>query len=223
MLCCGLGRAEGAIGSLARGEAKPANAAVLSEMNGKRVAVQTGTISGDVAKRVLPDVELSYYNTQTDAMAALRAGKADAWATDEPAARYLLSENDDLRVADRLDTNELAAVFPRNEKGQALCRKFSAFVDELWANGGMDEIQNNWFGADESKWFVLDYEALPDINGTLIMAVDTTLLPFAYVKDNRVVGFDVDIAARFCAVNGYRLEVTSMNFDGVLPSVQTGK
>ena len=132
MLCCGIGRAEGAIGSLARGEAKPANADVLSEMNGKRVAVQTGTISGEVAKRVLPDVELNYYNTQTDAMAALRAGKADAWATDEPAARYLLSENDDLRVADCLDASELAAVFPRNEAG----RRSAGSTARLWTNCG---------------------------------------------------------------------------------------
>ena len=43
------------------------------------------------------------------------------------------------------------------------------------------------------------------------------------MKDNRVVGYDVDIAARFCQANGYRLEVVPMDFGGLLPAVQTGK
>ena len=87
----------------------------------------------------------------------------------------------------------------------------------------MAEIDAAWFGLDEGARTVMDYEALPDTNGTLRMALDTSILPFAYVKDNRVVGYDVDIAARFCQANGYRLEVVPMEFGGVLPAVQTGK
>ncbi len=55
------------------------------------------------------------------------------------------------------------------------------------------------------------------------MAVDATIPPFAFVKDGRVVGYDIDIAARFCKENGYRLDITQMTFDSVLAAVQTGK
>ena len=87
----------------------------------------------------------------------------------------------------------------------------------------MAEIDAVWFGTDEEKRTVFDYTALPDINGTLRMAVDATIPPFGFVKDGRVVGYDVDIAARFCKVNGYRLDITQMTFDSVLAAVQTGK
>ena len=193
------------------------------DLTGKRIAVQTGTISGEVTQSVVPNVLLDYYNSQTDAMTAVKQGKADAWATDEPMARFMLIENTELYIADQMDTSEVAAVFARTDKGQTLCNQYSAFVDELWADGTMEVIQDVWFGADEDKRTVLDYESLPAINGTLRIAVDTSIVPFAYVKDNRVLGYDVDIAARFCEANGYRLEVVPMSFDGVLPSVQTGK
>ena len=194
------------------------------DLEGKCVAVQTGTISGEVALSVIPDLEVNYFNTQTDCLAALRAGKVDAWASDEPMIRFLMIDNPDLIMyGDKLDESSLAAVFAKSSKGQALCDEYSAFVDELWENGTMAEIDAAWFGADEDKRTVPDYENLPATNGTLSMAVDTSLLPFAYVKDNRIVGYDVDIAARFCEKNGYRLQVEQMDFAGILPAVQSGK
>ena len=196
----------------------------FAAMSGKTVAVQTGTISGEVAMSVIPDIQVEYFNSQTDCLAALRAGKVDAWCSDEPVVRFLMIDNRDLIMyGDKLDESSIAAVFAKTDEGQALCDQYSAFVDGLWADGTMAEIDAVWFGTDGDKCAVLDYEALPDTNGTLRMAVDTSMIPFAMVKDNRVVGYDVDIAARFCESNGYGLEVVPMSFDGILPSVQTGK
>ena len=195
------------------------------QLSGKRIGVQTGTVSGDVAERVLQDISVQFFNSQTDVLTALRSKKIDAWCTDEPILRFVAIEAPDLLVLDeRLDISELAAVFQKSEKGQALRDQYSAFVDRLWEDGTMrDEIDSVWFGTDEEKRTVLDYESLPDPNGTLRLAVDPSVPPFSMMKENRVVGYDVDIAARFCQANGYRLEVVPMVFDGVLSSVQTGK
>ena len=196
----------------------------FAQFAGKTIGVQTGTISGEVATAVIGDVELSYFNTQTDILSALRARKIDAWCTDEPILRYVSIENTDLKLlADKLDSSSLAAVFPKTAAGQALRDEYSAFVEACWADGTMQEIDGKWFGGDESLYTVLDYEALPDTNGTLRMALDTSILPFAFVKDGRVVGYDVDIAARFCEKSGYKLEIMPMDFNGVLPSLQSGK
>ena len=192
--------------------------------NGKRVAVQTGTISGEVALSVIPDLEVNYFNTQTDCLAALRAGKVDAWCYEEPGIRFLMIDNKDLAIyGGKLDESSLAAVFAKTAKGQELCDEYNTFLEEIWADGTMAEIDDIWFGTDDGKRTVLDYEALSDTNGTLRMAVDASILPFAYVKDNRVVGYDVDIAARFCQARGYRLEVVPMDFAGILPAVQSDK
>ena len=196
----------------------------LDALNGKRVGVQTGTICGPLVEAAVANAQVSYFNSQTDLLAALKARKIDAWCHDEPVIRFLSIDNPEVKILDGyLAESNLAAIFPKTEAGQTLRDQYSAFVEKLWADGTMREIDGIWFGTDEGKRTVLDYEALPASNGTLRMAVDTSTLPFAYVKENRVVGYDVDIAARFCQEYGYRLETVQMSFDGVLAAVQSGK
>ena len=55
------------------------------------------------------------------------------------------------------------------------------------------------------------------------MAVDTGRMPFAYVKDNKITGYDIELVSRFCKAMGYGLEVYSMDFGGILGSIKTGK
>ena len=195
----------------------------LASLEHATAAVTTGSINGEVAQAVLPDIKLEYFNNQTDCLTALKDGKVDFWPADEPIARYLLITNKDLQIAGKLDNSSLAAVFPKSDAGQALCEQYSAFVDGLWADGTMAEIDAIWFGTDEDKKTVLDFASLPDTNGTLRMATDTAAPPFSYIKDNRLVGYDVDIAARFCEAYGYRLEAVPMEFGGILPAIKSGK
>ncbi len=55
------------------------------------------------------------------------------------------------------------------------------------------------------------------------MAAFTATVPFAYIKDGKPAGIDVDLVARFCAEYGYRLEIMQMDFAAILPAVLTGK
>ena len=196
----------------------------FSALAGKRIAVQTGTTGGHLVEANIPNAKIIYYDSQTDCLVALQKNKADAWCSEKPTVQYMMIDNPDLALLDgKLDENEFAAIFPKTEAGQALRNQYSAFAEKLWADGTMQEIHDTWFGSDEEKRDVLDYEALPDFNGTLYMALDSSLVPFAYVKNSRVIGYDVDIAARFCQEYGYRLKIVQLKFDGVLASVQSGK
>ena len=196
----------------------------LDDLDGKRIGVQTGTISGALVEGRLPGAQVDYFNTVIDVLAAMNTGKVDGGCMDEPTLRYLQIENPQLMILEEyLAESNLAAVFPRTEAGQALCDRYTEFLEKLWADGTMSEIDRVWFGADEAKRTVMDYESLPSVNGTLRMAVDLSMLPFTYMKDNRIVGYDVDVAARFCQAYGYGLEIMPMDFGGILPAVQSGK
>ena len=176
----------------------------IDEADGKRFAALTGTISGQLIENRYPNAQVSYFETQADSVAALMTGKVDLWASDEPVVRFLQIENPAIKILDGyLAESNLAAVFAKTEAGKALCDQYSAFVDSLWADGTMKEIDDIWFGADDSKRTVLDYEHLPAPNGTLRMAADLIHPPFAYMKDGRAVGYDLDVAARFCEASGY--------------------
>ena len=198
-------------------------AADFSRFSGLRIGVQTGTISGDVAEAMIPEIELRYFNTQTDVLAALRARKVDAWACELPTLQFVAASNSDLKIETMLDHTDLAALFARSDRGQALRDQYSAFVEKLWADGTMEEIREKWFSGDESRYTLPVYEALPAVNGTLRMALDPALPPFTFVLNGDEVGYDVDIAARFCEANGYALKIVPMDFNGVIASVQSGK
>ena len=194
------------------------------DLNGKRIGVQTGTLCGPVTKEKYPEAEMHYYNNQTDLFMALRSKKIDAMVSEVPTLIFAAIDNPDIRMLDvTLGETALAAIFPKTEAGQALRDRYSEFVEKLWTDGTMKEIDAIWFGTDDAERTVLDYESLPDTNGTLRMAADPTLVPYVMIKDYRVVGYDVDIAARFCQEYGYRLEVVPMSFDGVLNAVAGGK
>ena len=197
----------------------------FSDLENKRLGAATGSIQIQQLEKRFPNAELFYFSTTVDMLNALRANKIDAFCEPDPVVRYLIMENPDVTYLDEKlgDGMKEAAVFPKTEKGQALCDKFNAYIREIRQNGVYDEIQNTWFGPDDSKRVVPDFYNLPATNGTLRMAADTALIPYVFIKDEKPVGIDVDIAVRFCKEQGYRLEILPMDFSGIIPAVVTGK
>ncbi|MBQ7154475.1 MAG: ABC transporter permease subunit [Synergistaceae bacterium] len=196
----------------------------INDLAGKRIGVQTGTTNDKAAAKAIPDVRIDYFESFADILVALRLGKIDAACLALNAARFALLSNEDLVVLDKpLAELDAAPIFAKTEEGRKLCDKFNDFIKAQWDNGTFQRMDTVWFGKDESKRTVKDYSNLPATNGTLKMAVDTTLAPFAYVKDNRIVGYEVEMAVKFCEENGYGLEVVPMNFGALIPAVKSGK
>ena len=205
-------------------EEKQINDPDYAQYDGKRIGVVTGSTGGPAVEEKLPNAKISYFDSVPDLLTALRSQKVDAIAATESILKFVQMEGENITVTDdHLISTEIAALFPKTEKGQKLEAQYSEFVKKLWDDGTIDEINSIWFGEDESKKTVLDYENLPDTNGTLTMAVDTGIAPFVYLKNGKIVGYDVDIAARFCEAYGYRLTIQNMSFPAIIPSVVSGK
>ena len=97
-------------------------------------------------------------------------------------------------------------------------------MQKLWDKGVISQLTDKWITSENDSLRVSeDYSKLPAVNGTLRMAADSGFIPFSYVKDNRITGYDVDIAIMFCKEKGYALEVLPMTFAGVLASLKAGK
>ena len=208
-------------------EEAPSSHAVLhdiSDLAGKKVAVVTGTVTPAVTKENVPTAELVYFENVTDTLTALKAGKVDAICTTIAIARFMMIDNDDItQLGGNLTYGDLAPIFPKNEKGRKLCDQYSEFIKPLWDNGTIQKVDEKWFGKDESKRVIDDYSSLPNPNGTLKLAVDLSMAPFAYMKNGKIVGYDVDLAVMFCKTEGYGLEVVPMSFGAMIPALQSGK
>lgn len=55
------------------------------------------------------------------------------------------------------------------------------------------------------------------------MATEAVYPPFQYVNEGKIVGYEIDLAIRFCEKYGYKLELKNMSLDSILPAIQSGK
>jgi len=61
------------------------------------------------------------------------------------------------------------------------------------------------------------------VRGVLKIATDATYPPFEYLENDKLVGFDVEIAQELGKELGVKVELTSMEWSGVFAAVETGK
>ena len=201
------------------------SALTQEQLKDKRIGVMTGSVQVMQVEKLFPNAKLFYFNSDVDMLSALRAGKIDAYASAIANVKYMMAENPDLMFLEEGigETMDIGAVFPKTDKGRELCAEFNAFLSKIKENGVQEEIQNAWFGVDESRRLAPDLESLKATKGTLRMATDATIVPFVYLINGEPAGIDIETVYRFCEEYGYGLQVVQMDFSGIIPSVLTGK
>lgn len=60
-------------------------------------------------------------------------------------------------------------------------------------------------------------------DGKLVMATNAEFPPYEYIEGGEVVGIDVEIAQAIAKEMGKELSIENMNFDSIIPAVQSGK
>lgn len=195
-----------------------------SQLAGKRIGAMTGTLNPEIAKENVPTAKIVQFDNMSDTLIALKTHKIDAICTALPVARSMMLENDDIAYCgEQLTYLDVSPIFPKTEKGKKLCNQYSDFIKPLWEDGTIQQLDAKWFSKDDSKKFVEDYSSLPSPNGTLKMAVDLSIVPFVYMKDGKITGYDIDCAVKFCKAYGYGLEIVPMQFGAIIPALQSGK
>jgi len=191
---------------------------------GKTIAALTGTIHSETISYMLPESKISFYNNVDDIAEALENGEIDGYVDDEPTARMYIDKYDGQYIVGNLETCNYAFAFPKDsEKSETLIAQMNAFLSDLKKSGDLEKIDAIWFGDDESKK-VVNTASLTGKNGILNFAISSeTAGVFAYEKDGEYVGYDVDIAVRFCERYGYGINIVDSNFSVMLASIAGGR
>lgn len=196
----------------------------LSELNksGVKIGIQTGSAFDEMVAEFFPNVAMQYFNTNTDMANLVAQGTLDALIVDEPVAQSLCANIAGIGyLSDYLESANFAVAFPKTEKGAALRKQMNEFFEKVKTDGRMSAWQSVWFGDDEGKK-TIDLSRLTAKNGTLRLATNAEYPPFEYIKDGKIVGYDIACAVEFCFEYGYGLEINDMNFDAVIPSLVAG-
>ena len=194
------------------------------DYNGKRLGVIVGPIMENVAKQFFPDSEYLLFNGYPECIAALMSKKIDGYLADEPEMKSTHAEQPDIDyIHERLTENDYCFAFRKNDpESAALCRELNDFLARSRENGTMQELDAIWFGNDEDRK-VVNMDDLTGTNGTVRVVTTATDMPYSYIKDEKNVGYDIDLVVRFCRDRGYALELGDVDFAGRIPAIESGK
>jgi polar amino acid transport system substrate-binding protein len=111
-----------------------------------KIGVATGTTTYTLLKKDVGGNNIAVFNSNDDAVLALKTGQVDAVATDLPTAFYLAGAQIDNGVvsgqfADTSGGDKFGIVLPKDSPNTA---KVSAAVDELRSSGELDTITKKW-------------------------------------------------------------------------------
>lgn len=194
----------------------------LDDLEGKKLIIFSGTNSDTLSEQQWGDPEFVYVQTAPDMIVALKSKKGDAIITDYAYAKYIVSQEEGLAlINESLEDQDLGFAFAKNSQGAKFQKEFNDFIYSF-KDGELEEILDMWCDVNSEKP-VLDLSKLDGKNGTFRFATDPTAPPTDYKENGNYAGYEIDLIYRFCKQYGYKLQITDLSFDGLLPSLVSGK
>ena len=193
----------------------------LSDLEGKTIGFNVGTVDDLTVAGKIRDMHPMYFNSVTDRLAALQSGRIDATVGGEPAMRRAARQHTSLAVIpEPIAFSDYGYAF---KKGSPLTHKFDSVLKELEADGTLAAAWEKWVVSDSSEKTVPG-QTWPGKNGVLRYWTRSDSEPICYIgKDNQVLGYEPDILLKIAEKLDMRVEITTANFDALMPSLQTGK
>jgi polar amino acid transport system substrate-binding protein len=167
-----------------------------------------------------PKATILQYKSLPDILLAVRSGKIDAAIyTRETLIELLRSDSEFGLLGDSLQSYPIGMGF--NKANDLLREQFNAFLKQIKSNGDFEDMVNRWIKNGSTK--------MPEIsnsgaNGVLVVGIVSDKgLPFAVIRDNKLIGFDIELAERFGAYLGQKVQYADMEFGNLIDAVSAGK
>lgn len=194
----------------------------IDQLSNKEFAVPTGTAADTLVLSKFSDAKFKYFNSVLDAALAVKAGKADAAAYDEPILKNIAGKVAGLTVLPGMITNDHYGFAVQLGKDE-LKKKIDHVVSELRNNGTYEAMLLRWLPKKGVP------AAMPQIkstgsNGILKLGTAAVTEPFSFIDgSHQVVGFDIELAGYVAQQLGMTLEVVNMDFGAIIPALISGK
>ena len=191
------------------------------DLAGAKVGMVTGATFDGILREKCPDVrQILYFSSTSDMIAALRAGKIDAFINSNAVGTLLSGRFGDLALfPEVLDDYEIGIALP---KGSDLTSELSAITERMRDDGMADELWAKWTAGDDGDKTV-PKQTWPGKNGTLRVAACQSLEPVSYLGHGQLLGFDIEILLIAAEELDVHLDFKPMEFGDVLSYLESGK
>lgn len=198
----------------------------VDDLSGRVIGVQLGT-TGDTY--VTDDYEndeagskVERFSKGADAIQSLKLGKIDAVVIDIQTAKAFVDVNNDLKILEEEFADEDYAICIAKNNPE-LTAAINQALEELKADGTLNNIVNNYIGENAGKTPYVSPENTDRSSGTLTMATNAYFPPYEFYENGKVVGIDADMAQALADKLGKKLVIEDMEFDSIITAVQSGK
>jgi polar amino acid transport system substrate-binding protein len=194
----------------------------LGQLEGKQFAVPSGTVADKLVQSKFPEAKFKYYDTALDACLAVKDGKADAAAYDQPILKNIAAKYDGLTVLSEMITTDNYGFAVALDKPD-LKAAIDQVVQELKDNGTYADMTKRWL-PDKGDPAAMPVIKLGGTNGVLKFGTAAVTEPFSFLDASKnVVGFDVELATHVAQKLGMSLQVVNMDFGQMIPALQAGQ
>lgn len=223
------------------------NAKSIADLAGAKIAAQTGTFHADALEQI-PNVQASTYPEFSDLLTALKSGAIDGYVAEEPTAFSVCASNDDLTYLPfkNNDTGFTATAADVGiaiglKKGNTLRDQINTVLAEITDEQRselMEQIVTLASGGAVTE-FAVHCDAPATTTGTLKIGMECAYEPYNWTDTEGTSlgavpissegqsglyanGYDVQIAQYVANRLGLKLEIYAMEWDSLIPAVNSG-
>lgn len=192
----------------------------VDDLLDKRIGLMVGTTQDLYATEHYTRATIVRYKNASDILMALKTGKIDAAIFNNETLKVLMRTDQSVTtIGEPLIDSPVGAGF--NPQADSLREAFNAFLQTIRADGTYADMLRRWM--DEGV-LTMPELANDETNGTLTVGFASDKgLPFASLVQGRMVGFEIELAERFAAVQNKRLVLQDLDFGSLIAAVATGK
>lgn len=223
------------------------NAKSIADLAGAKIAAQTGTFHADALEQI-PNVQASTYPEFSDLLTALKSGAIDGYVAEEPTAFSVCASNDELTYLPfkNNDTGFTATAADVGiaiglKKGNTLRDQINTVLAEITDEQRselMEQIVTLASGGTVTE-FAVHCDAPATTTGTLKIGMECAYEPYNWTDTEGTSlgavpissegqsglyanGYDVQIAQYVANRLGLTLEIYAMEWDSLIPAVNSG-
>ncbi len=218
----------------------------LEQLKGKPLAVITGTAADVVSREYFPDAEKQNFYSTTDAAYNVKIGKAAAFLFDKAVLSNIVKTYPELTLIEEpVAQARIAIAF--NKQRIVMLEEVNAALEKLRTDGTLRAMKKNWLYQDSNHVPALpepksgsrvlstspfnEFERVADSlsetqsdeSDILRIGVCAQFPPMMFVYNNRITGFDMDLAIRIGNILGKKIQIIDMSFDSLILSLEAEK
>ncbi|MBQ6623537.1 MAG: ABC transporter substrate-binding protein/permease [Mogibacterium sp.] len=197
----------------------------VSQLNDPNITIGVAqdTAEGKLVEKDYPKANIQYIRGEVEAYTSVSQGKIDAFIFNKVTMQTAMVNGlTGVRILDESVGEPVysGVAFSPVTKVPDLENSVNAFVDELTADGTLDEMTKRWIGTADAKMPNIPKPSNPQKH--VVIGTTGANMPYTYYSGTDLTGYDIELAYRFALWFDASIEFKVYDYSGIVPAAQSG-